>query len=48
MMTIEEIQARKESQTFDPKALARPIVAMANADRGVLAIGVSDKHRMAK
>lgn len=37
MMTIEEIQARKESQTFDcksiqvdPKALAIPIVAMAN------------------
>ena len=45
-MTIEEIQARKESQTFDcksiqiaPKALAIPIVAMANADGGVLAIG---------
>ena len=39
MMTIEEIQARKECQTFDcksiqidPKALAIPIVAMANAD----------------
>ena len=52
MMTIEEIQARKESQTFDcksiqidPKALAIPIVAMANADGGVLAIGVSDKSR---
>lgn len=52
MMTIEEIQARKESQTFDcksiqidPKALAIPIVAMANADGGVLAIGVSDKTR---
>ena len=51
-MTIEEIQARKESQTFDcksiqidPKALAIPIVAMANADGGVLAIGVSDKTR---
>lgn len=43
-MTIEEIQARKECQTFDcnsiqidPKALAIPIVAMANADGGVLA-----------
>ena len=51
-MTIEEIQARKECQTFDcksiqidPKALAIPIVAMANADGGVLVIGVSDKTR---
>lgn len=39
-MTIEEILARKECQTFDcksiqidPKALAIPIVAMANADQ---------------
>lgn len=39
MMTIEEIRAGKEGQTFDlksiqidPKALAIPIVAMANAD----------------
>ena len=46
-MTIEEITTRKECQTFDcksiqidPKALAVPIVAMANADGGVLAIGV--------
>ena len=51
-MTIEEITTRKECQTFDcksiqiePKALAVPIVAMANADGGVLAIGVSDKTR---
>ncbi len=51
-MTIEVIQALKESQTFDcksiqinPKALAIPIVAMTNADGGVLAIGVSDKTR---
>ena len=51
-MTSEEIIARKEGQTFDcksiqiePKALAIPIVAMANADGGVLAIGVSDKTR---
>ena len=51
-MTIEEIRSRKEDQTFDcksihidPKALAVPIVAMANADGGVLAIGVSDKTR---
>ena len=51
-MTIEEILTCKECQTFDcksiqiePKALAMPIVAMANADGGVLAIGVSDKTR---
>ncbi len=51
-MTIDEITSRKEDQTFDcksiqvdPKALAVPIVAMANADGGVLAIGVSDKTR---
>ena len=51
-MTIQEIQTRKEDQTFDcksiqidPKSLAVPIVAMANADGGVLAIGVSDKTR---
>ena len=51
-MTIEEITTRKECQTFDcksiqvdPKALAVAIVAMANADGGVLAIGVSDKTR---
>jgi ATP-dependent DNA helicase RecG len=52
IMTIQEITTRKEDQTFDcksiqidPKALAVPIVAMANADGGVLAIGVSDKTR---
>ena len=52
MMTIQEIQTRKEDQTFDcksiqidPKALAIPIVAFANADGGVIAIGVSDKSR---
>ncbi|MCF0197175.1 MAG: putative DNA binding domain-containing protein [Bacteroidaceae bacterium] len=51
-MTIEQIQTRQECQTFecksihiDPKALAIPIVAMANADGGVLAIGISDKTR---
>ena len=51
-MDIQEIQNRKEDQTFDcksiqiePKALAIPIVAMANADGGVIAIGVSDKTR---
>ena len=51
-MTIEEIVTRKEDQTFDcksiqiaPKALAIPIVAFANADGGIIAIGVSDKTR---
>lgn len=51
-MTIQEIQTRKEDQTFDcksiqiePKALAIPIVAFANADGGVIAIGISDKSR---
>ena len=51
-MTIQEIQNRKEDQTFDcksiqidPKALAIPIVAFANADGGMIAIGVSDKTR---
>lgn len=51
-MTIQEIVTRKEDQTFDcksikidPKALAVSIVAFANADGGVIAIGVSDKTR---
>jgi len=51
-MTIQEITTRKEYQTFDcksiqiePKALAVPVVAFANADGGVIAIGVSDKTR---
>ena len=51
-MTIQEIITRKEGQTFDcksiqidPKALAVPIVAFANADGGVIAIGVSDETR---
>ena len=51
-LTIEEITTRKEEQTFDcksiqiePKALAIPIVALANADGRVIAIGVSDKTR---
>lgn len=51
-MTIEEIQNRKEDQTFDcksiqiaPKVLAITIVAFANADGGTIAIGVSDKIR---
>ena len=52
MITIEDIKDRAEGQTFDcksvkiePKALAVPIVAMANADGGMLAIGISDKTR---
>ena len=51
-MTIQEIQTRKEDQTFDcksiqidPKALAITIVAFANADGGDIAVGVSDKTR---
>lgn len=51
-MTEQELLTRKEDQTFDcksiqiePKALAVPIVAFANADGGVIAIGVSDKTR---
>ncbi len=52
MLTLQEITTRKEDQTFDcksiqvdPKALAVPIVAFANADGGTIAIGVSDKTR---
>ena len=51
-MTIQEIITHKEDQTFDcksiqiePKALAVPIVAFANANGGVIAIDVSDKTR---
>lgn len=54
-MTIQEIQTRKEDQTFDcksiqiePKALAITIVAFANSDGGVIAISVSDKTRKPK
>ena len=51
-MTIEEVLKKEEGQTFDrksinidPKALAIPIVAFANADGGDIAIGISDKTR---
>ena len=51
-MDLQEIKTRKEDQTFDcksiqidPKALAIPIVAFANADGGTIAVGVSDKNR---
>ena len=44
-MTIEEILTRHEDQTFDcksiqiaPKALAVPIIAMANADGGIIVV----------
>lgn len=50
--TIEEILQREEGQTFDrksihikPKDLAIAIVAMANADGGDLAVGISDGKR---
>ena len=50
--TIEEIRQMPEGQTFDcksihiePKALANTIVAMANADGGMIAVGISDKNR---
>ena len=52
MITLNDILSRKEGQTFDcksiqvdPKALAVPIVAFANADGGLIAIGISDKTR---
>lgn len=51
-MTIEEITTRQEGQTFDcksfsidPKGLAVAMIAMANADGGEIAVGVSDHHR---
>lgn len=51
-LSIEDIQSLHEGQTFDcksiqvsAKALAIPIVAMANADGGILAVGVSDSNR---
>lgn len=50
--TIEEIRHMQEGQTFDcksiliePKHLATIIVAMANADGGMIAVGISDKTR---
>lgn len=51
-MTIDEVLAFDEMQIFDrksvniePKALAIPIIAFANADGGTVAIGISDKTR---
>ncbi len=50
--TVEELQTMPENQTFDrksiridPKNLADPIIAFANADGGTIAIGIDDKTR---
>ena len=50
--TIDDIRQMPEGQSFDcksihiePKALANTIVAMANADGGMIAVGISDKNR---
>ena len=52
IMTIEEVLSNEERQIFDrksiniePKALAVPLIAFANADGGTIAIGISDKTR---
>ena len=51
-MTIEEVLSFEEMHIFDrksiniePKALAIPLVAFANADGGTIAVGISDKTR---
>ena len=51
-MTIEEILATEEGQVFerksikiDPKALSEPICAFANADGGILAVGITNTKR---
>lgn len=51
-MTIEEVKQKDEKQVFDrksiqidPKSLAIPLVAFANADGGTIAIGITDKTR---
>ena len=50
--TVEDICQMAEGQTFDcksiriePKALANTIVAMANADGGMISVGITDKSR---
>ncbi len=50
MMTIDEILSLNDGQSFDcksirvaPKDLAETVVAMANADGGTIAIGITDK-----
>lgn len=51
-MTIDEVLAKNEKQIFDRKSiqikpadLSDTICALANADGGTIAIGISDKHR---
>lgn len=52
IMTIEEILALEESQTFDRKSiridaktLAEPLCAFANADGGIIAIGITNTKK---
>lgn len=52
IMTIEEILSLDESQTFDrksiniaPRDLSNHVSAFANADGGIIAIGISDKSK---
>ena len=52
-MTIEEILAMEEGQTFDRKSiridaktLAEPLCAFANADGGIIAIGITNTKRL--
>ena len=51
-MDLDAILGREEGQTFDcksiniaPKALANLVVGFANADGGIIAIGITDKRR---
>ncbi len=51
-MIIEQITKMEENQTFDrksimiePKVLAKSLIAFANADGGMIAIGITDKTR---
>ena len=51
-MTINELLEKEERQIFErksvmiePKALAIPVIAFANADGGKIVIGISDKSR---
>lgn len=53
MLTLEEIKTKKEDQTYDrksaridPKSLANHVVAFANADGGVLAVGIEDNYKI--
>ena len=51
-MRIEDILAMEESQTFDrksvniaPKDFSNHVCAFANADGGIVVVGISDKNR---